>query len=111
MIDILDAHFVHPDGVATALAAMVLRKPFVVTARGCELSHCQYRLRRFWMGWAIRRAARVITVSDNLAQFAVAAGADPMRVKVFRTESILTCSFRGIESSAERGTRSLRGRW
>ena len=44
MIDILDAHFVHPDGVATALAAMVLRKPFVVTARGCELSHCQYRL-------------------------------------------------------------------
>ena len=31
-IDILDAHFVHPDGVATALAAMVLRKSFVVTA-------------------------------------------------------------------------------
>ena len=36
-LDVLDAHFVHPDGIAAALAAWVLRKPFVVTARGSEL--------------------------------------------------------------------------
>ena len=80
--DLLDAHFVHPDGVAAALAAWVFRKRFVVTARGSELRHRQFRLRRFWMGWAVRRAARVIAVSDNLREFAIEMGADPKRVKV-----------------------------
>jgi teichuronic acid biosynthesis glycosyltransferase TuaC len=81
-LDLLDAHFVHPDGVAAALAAGVFRKRFVVTARGSELRHRQFRLRRFWMAWAIRRAARVIAVSENLRQFAIEMGADPKRVKV-----------------------------
>lgn len=80
--DLLDAHFVHPDGVAAALAAWVFRKRFVVTARGSELLHRQFRLRRFWMAWAVRRAARVIAVSENLREFAIEMGADPKRVKV-----------------------------
>ena len=81
-VDVLDAHFVHPDGIAAALAAWVLRKPFVVTARGNELQNQRYPMRRFWMAWAIRRASRVIAVSDNLRDFALAMGADPNRVKV-----------------------------
>ncbi len=80
--DLLDAHFVHPDGVAAALAAWVFRKPFVVTARGSELLHRQFRLRKFWMAWAVRRAGRVIAVSDSLREFAIEMGADPKRVKV-----------------------------
>ena len=34
-LDVLDSHFVHPDGVAAALAGWILRKPFfiVTTAR------------------------------------------------------------------------------
>ena len=80
--DLLDAHFVHPDGVAAALAAWLFRKPFIVTARGSELRHRQFRLRRFWMAWALRRAARVIAVSDSLREFAIEMGADPRRVKV-----------------------------
>jgi glycosyltransferase involved in cell wall biosynthesis len=81
-LDLLDAHFVHPDGVAAALAAWVFGKRFVVTARGSELSHRRFRLRRFWMAWAIRRASRVIAVAENLREFAIEMGAAPERVKV-----------------------------
>src|SRR5262249_55876089 len=41
-----------------------------------------YPMRRFWMAWAIRRAARVIAVADNLRNWAISVGADPERVKV-----------------------------
>jgi predicted glycoside hydrolase/deacetylase ChbG (UPF0249 family) len=78
----LDAHFAHPDGVAVAFAAFILRKPFIVTVRGSELRHQQFRMRRFWMAWALRRAARVVAVSDNLRKFALEMGADPNRVRV-----------------------------
>lgn len=80
--DLLDAHFVHPDGIAAALAAWIFRKPFIVTARGSELSHQRFRLRRLWMAWALRRAARVIAVAENLREFAVEMGASPECVKV-----------------------------
>lgn len=81
-VDVLDAHFLHPDGVATALAARFLRKPFIVTVRGSELLHRRFRMRRFWMRWAIRRASRVIAVSENLKEFALEMGARPDRIRV-----------------------------
>jgi glycosyltransferase involved in cell wall biosynthesis len=81
-MDVLDSHFVHPDGIAAALAAWILRKPFIVTARGSEIRHEQFRMRKFWMGWALRRASRVIAVSDNLREFALRLGVQPKRVKV-----------------------------
>src|ERR1700730_14090794 len=55
-VDVLDSHFVHPDGIAAALAAWTLRKPFIVTARGSEIRHEQFRMRKFWMAWALRLA-------------------------------------------------------
>jgi len=81
-LDVLDSHFVHPDGVAAALAGWILRKPFIVTARGCELEHQQFWMRKFWMSWALRRASRVIAVSDNLRDFALSLGAQPNRLRV-----------------------------
>ena len=33
-----------------------------------------------WMRWAFRRAARLITVSESLRQFAISLGADAARV-------------------------------
>lgn len=80
--DLIDAHFAHPDGVAAALLGAVLGKPFVVTMRGSELRHQRFRWRRYWMGWALRRAGRVVTMSEELRELAVSLGADPARVKV-----------------------------
>lgn len=36
--DLVDAHYYYPDGVAAGLVARWLKKPFVVTARGTDLS-------------------------------------------------------------------------
>jgi teichuronic acid biosynthesis glycosyltransferase TuaC len=77
--DVIDAHFGHPEAFAAALLAIVCRRPFVVTLRGSEAIHARYPLRRFFMGWALRRAARVIAVSERLRQLAVALGVDPLR--------------------------------
>src|SRR5690349_2562663 len=80
-IDLIDAHFGQPDGVATALLARVLRRPFTVTLRGNETLHGSFGLRRRAMAWALRRAARVITVSEALRQYAISLGVAPERAK------------------------------
>jgi len=76
---VIDAHFAHPEGVAAALVAMLLRRPFTVTLRGSEHLHGHYWLRRKWMGWALRRAGRVIAVAEKLRQYAIELGVDPSR--------------------------------
>jgi glycosyltransferase involved in cell wall biosynthesis len=75
--DVIDAHFGHPEGIAAALLSLVFRRPFVVTLRGSEVEHARERLRRIGLRWALRRAARVIAVSENLRQFAIGLGVDP----------------------------------
>jgi glycosyltransferase involved in cell wall biosynthesis len=79
---IIDAHFGHPEGVAAALLAGLLGCPFTITMRGSEQLHQQHWLRRVWMGWALSRAGRVISVSQRLRELAIALGADPSRVVV-----------------------------
>src|SRR5690606_23005860 len=39
------------------------------------------RLKQFWMSWALRRADRVIAVSDGLRQLALDLGVDPRCVR------------------------------
>jgi glycosyltransferase involved in cell wall biosynthesis len=80
-VDLIDAHFTHPEGVAAALLGCTLGIPFMITMRGCELRYQHHRFKRFWMGWALRRASRVITVSDGLRDLAVTLGADPVAVR------------------------------
>lgn len=77
--DLLDAHFAFPEGVAAAVLARVIRRPYMVTLRGNEPIHAQYRSRRLLMKWALRNAARVITVSDRLRTFAISLGVQPER--------------------------------
>jgi len=77
--DVLDVHFGYPEAVAGALLAAWTRKPFTVTLRGNETSHAQNRMVRRLLSWALRRAGRVITVSERLRQFAIGLGVDPGR--------------------------------
>jgi glycosyltransferase involved in cell wall biosynthesis len=77
---LIDAHFGHPAAAAAALLSSVFDCPFVVTLRGDETRHATFALRRYWMSWALRRACRVITVSERLRQFAIGLGVAPERV-------------------------------
>jgi teichuronic acid biosynthesis glycosyltransferase TuaC len=78
---VIDAHFGYPEGVAAAILSATLGCPFVVTLRGNEIKFGQYRFRRLCIQWALRRAARVITVSEELRRFAICLGVEPARVR------------------------------
>lgn len=78
--DVIDAHFAHPEGIAAALLSAAVGVPFLVTLRGSELRYRHSRFKRFWMAWAIRRANRVVAVSDGLKNLAIEFGAEPKRV-------------------------------
>ena len=77
--DIIDAHFGHPAGEAACLLSLCTGRPFAVTLRGNETMHAKDRLVGWWMRWALRRASRVITVSERLREFAIGIGVDPDR--------------------------------
>jgi len=66
-IDVIHAHWLVPQGLVAALAAMLLRKPVVVTAHGADV----YGLRGKWASaikrWILGRMTRVTAVSRNLA--------------------------------------------
>ena len=65
--DLIDAHYLYPDGVAAALVSERIGVPFVMTARGTDVNVLA-RMPRPWrrIAWAARRAAAVVTVSTRL---------------------------------------------
>lgn len=79
---LIDAHFGYPEGVTAALISALVHRPFMVTLGGSELLHGQYRMRRAAMRWSLRRASRVIAVSEELQQFAISLGVQASRTVV-----------------------------
>jgi glycosyltransferase involved in cell wall biosynthesis len=83
--ELIDAHYLYPDGVAAALVAERLHLPFVLTARGTDvnvLARLPGPRRR--IRWAADRAAAVIAVSARLRDALVDIGVPPSRVVVLR---------------------------
>ncbi len=84
-IDLVDAHYVYPDGVAALAVARALRRPLVITARGSDVTQLpDYRAPRLMIRQAVRRADALVAVSTDLGERLVALGADPARVHVLR---------------------------
>jgi teichuronic acid biosynthesis glycosyltransferase TuaC len=81
-IDLIDAHFAWPDGFAAILMGKMLRKPVVITLRGTLVWLFNDPIRRRLMGWALRRADRIVAVSTELAEHAVKLGVERDRIQV-----------------------------
>lgn len=83
--DLIDAHYYYPDGVAAGLLAQWLDKPFVVTARGTDLSLIPQfsRPRRLILETA-QRAAASIGVCQALMDHLADLGADRAKLRVMR---------------------------
>jgi teichuronic acid biosynthesis glycosyltransferase TuaC len=107
--DLIDAHYFYPDGVAAALLASWLGKPFIVTARGSDVNIIgRFRLPGAQMRWAARRAAANIAVSVSLADIITGWGIDPSLVHVLRNG--VDCDvFRPVEPAYARAALQLRG--
>ncbi|MCL2656746.1 MAG: glycosyltransferase family 4 protein [Betaproteobacteria bacterium] len=83
--DLIDAHYYYPDGVAAALLARWFGKPFVVTARGTDLSLIpDYPLPRRMILWTAARAEASIGVCEALMQRLGSLGAEGSRLRVMR---------------------------
>lgn len=80
--DILDAHFVWPDGVGVALIARDLGLPYVITLRGKLFECMKVPSQARQCAEALKNASAVISVSSGLAEAAIKLGVDPARVIV-----------------------------
>jgi glycosyltransferase involved in cell wall biosynthesis len=80
--DLIDAHFGFPEGFAAVLLGRWFHCPVVVTLRGSERAFVASTLRRAAIGWTVRRADRVVAVSDQLGALAQQLGTPADRVEV-----------------------------
>lgn len=82
---VLDGHFLYPDGVATALLARRFGLPYVLTARGQDVTlFPRHAVPRALIRRACAGASRVITVSDALRDALLGLGVAPERVVTLR---------------------------
>ncbi|CAN5160888.1 glycosyltransferase family 4 protein [soil metagenome] len=64
---VVHVHCAYPDAVGVALAAVLLKIPYVVTAHGSDINvYAERPLLRFQIRWALRRALGIIAVSRAL---------------------------------------------
>jgi len=83
--DLIDAHYVYPDGLAAVRLGQKLHLPVVITARGSDINlFSQMPLIRPLLRQALKSAAGVITVSEALKQRVVELGIDAEKIAVIR---------------------------
>lgn len=80
--DLIDAHFVYPEGLAAVLHGLVFRVPVIVTLRGMLPLLMPFKLRRPQLRFALGRAVRVIAVASSLKEDAVRLGIARDKVRV-----------------------------
>lgn len=80
--DIIDAHFVYPDGVAAGRLAKWLGCPYTITLRGSLTRFQSSVLHRRQIEKALTAASRVFSVADSLRQDAIRWGQSPEHVQV-----------------------------
>jgi len=84
-IDLIDAHYAYPDGVAAAMVGSLLGLPVTITGRGTDLNLIpRYPVPRRMLRRACRSAAAMITVCEALAEPVRALGVPGERVHVLR---------------------------
>lgn len=83
--DLIDAHYLYPDGVAALALGRRLGIPVVVTARGSDVTQMpDHAWPRRAIGRVIREAAALIAVSGGLRARLVELGAPAEKVTVLR---------------------------
>lgn len=108
-VDVIDAHYFYPDGVAAALLSRALGVPFVVTARGTDLNVLPDfpRVRR-QIVWAAGQAAALITVSAALRERLLKLGPFAATSKVLRNGVDLSL-FKPVDRAAARARFGVNG--
>ncbi len=78
---IINAHFIYPDGVAACWAARQLHLPIVLSARGTDINqYAYYRFRRPQIIFALLKASQITAVSETLTKQIIALGVPHTKV-------------------------------
>jgi len=81
--DVIDAHFIYPDGYAAIQLGQRLHRPVVVTARGSDITRNKHFSHiRPLLSEVMRSATQLIAVSEELRDDFLALGATPEKVHV-----------------------------
>jgi glycosyltransferase involved in cell wall biosynthesis len=80
--DLIDAHFTYPDGFAAVLLGKWFNRPVTITLHGTLVALASRPRRRPALSWALRNAARILSVSQQLADKAIELGATREHVEV-----------------------------
>jgi teichuronic acid biosynthesis glycosyltransferase TuaC len=107
--DLIDAHYLYPDGVAAVWLGRALKLPVVITARGSDVTQIpDYPLPRRMILGAIADADALITVSAALRTQLIELGAPAAKVTVLRN-GVDTTLFRPGDRPADRKRLALDG--
>ena len=107
--DLIDAHYVYPDGVAAIAIGRALGLPVVITARGSDITELpDHAGPRVQIRRAIARADALIAVSAALGERLVELGAPRGRVRVLRN-GVDTALFRPTARATTRAELGLAG--
>src|ERR1044071_6415489 len=81
--DLIDAHFVYPDGLAAVLLGWFFKKPVVVSARGSDINlYSHFPVIRKILQYTLRKAYGVIAVSHALKEAMVGLGISDEKIFV-----------------------------
>jgi glycosyltransferase involved in cell wall biosynthesis len=105
--DLIDAHYVYPDGVAAVWLGRYFQRPVVITARGSDLTELpNYAVPRRFIRSALTRADGLIGVSAALRERLIEFGADPGRTMTLRN-GVDTVAFHPVDRDAARAALGL----
>src|SRR5689334_5138950 len=108
--DVIDAHYLYPEGVAAALLGFWLGKPVIASVLGDDvITLPRFRLPRRMILWAVGRSAGVSAVCAALRDRLVEVGAPPEKVRVVLNGVDLQL-FRPVDREAVRRRLGLSGR-
>jgi teichuronic acid biosynthesis glycosyltransferase TuaC len=111
--DVLDAHYLYPDGVAAALLARWFRKPVICSLLGDDvITFPRFHLPRKMLLWAARQMAGITSVCQALKDRAVECGApaDKIRVVLHGVDLEMFRVFGAEDREAVRARLGLSGR-
>jgi len=84
-VDVIDGHYIYPDGVAAVALGRFFKKPVVLTARGSDVTqYPSFRLPARMIRWAMENAAALISVSAGLKDGMIDLGASEQKITVLR---------------------------
>lgn len=81
--DLIDAHYVYPDGFAAVVLGLLFRKPVVVSARGSDISlYATLPLIRRLLRYTLQKADKVIAVCQALKDAMISLGIPEEKIVV-----------------------------